>query len=93
LSRVRKAPRAIEHWLTRDYGAEGIGLNLTRARLGDFVYHLLRLDGAVTHTYAMSPQHDRSFVQFSISLPAGRRAALEEATGVSLHAAPKVRVA
>jgi hypothetical protein len=43
-----------EGWITRDYGGEGRALTLSKANLGNFVYHLLRLGGDILGTWDYS---------------------------------------
>lgn len=74
-----------EALVTRDYGGEGRALSMSKAQLGLFTYHLLRLGGRITSTYAMRPDMDRTYVQFAIVLPKGRGAKLTELTGVALE--------
>lgn len=74
-----------EALVTRDYGGEGKALSLSKASLGTFVYHLLRLGGRIVDTHTMNPKYDRSYVQMSIVLPQGRRAELQEASGIALE--------
>lgn len=81
-----------EAWVTRDYGSDGKALSMSKAGLGSFVYHLLRLGGHIHSTWAMGPQYDRTYVQMSISLPPGRREALQDATGVKLEKPPTVHL-
>ena len=76
----------MEAWLTRDYGGQGKALSMSKKVLGDFVYHLLRLGGEITSTHAMRPDLDRTYVQFGIRLPKGRKEALEGASGIALEA-------
>lgn len=76
----------LETWLTRDYGGDGKALSMSKKVLGDFVYHLLRLGGEITSTHAMRPDLDRTYVQFGIRLPKGRREELEAASGITLEA-------
>jgi hypothetical protein len=79
-------------WLTRDYGGEGRALNLTTTRLGGFAYHLLRLGGEITGTWAMGPQYPRSYVQFAILLPEGKEEELTESTGIALCKPPTIHL-
>jgi len=74
-----------EAWVTRDYGGEGRGLSMSKSALGLFAFHVLRLRGRITSTYAMRPDMDRTYVQFAIVLPKGRAAELTELTGVALE--------
>lgn len=74
-----------EDWVTRDYGGEGKALSMSKEALGTFVYHLLRCGGRIESTYAMAPEHARSYVQFSITLPNGRKEELEKITGIALE--------
>ena len=74
-----------EAWVTRDYGGDGKALSMSKATLGLFVFHLLRLNGRITSTYAMRPDMDRTYVQFAIVLPKGRAERLTELTGVALE--------
>ncbi len=75
-----------EAWLTRDYGGEGKALSLTQASLGTFVFHCLNLGGHITGGSAFAPGVPRSYVQLAISLPAGKREALEGLSGITLEA-------
>lgn len=75
----------MEAWQTRDYGREGKAVSMSRKGLGDFLYHLLRHKGEITSTYAMQPTMDRTYVQFAIILPKGRKEAFEEASGFTLE--------
>lgn len=79
-----------ERWVTRDYGSEGKALNLSKSRLGLFTYHLLRLGGEITSTWTTSAAYDRAYVQFAVSLPEGRKAELEEVTGIVLEKPPEI---
>ena len=74
-----------EVWVTRDYGGEGKALNMSKATLGTFVYHLLRLGGKITSTHVMAPEYDRSYVQMAIALPTGKREQLQTASGIALE--------
>ncbi len=74
-----------EDWVTRDYGGEGKALTMSKEVLGTFVFHLLRCGGRIESTHAMAPEHARSYVQFSITLPKGRKAELEGLTGITLE--------
>lgn len=74
-----------EDWVTRDYGGQGKALSMSKEVLGNFVYHLLRCGGRIESSYAMAPEHARSYVQFSITLPKGRKEELERLTGVALE--------
>lgn len=74
-----------EALVTRDYGGEGKALSMSKANLGQFVYHLLKLGGRITGSFAMNAKYDRSYVQFSIVLPKGRREKLTELTGIALE--------
>ena len=74
-----------EAWVTRDYGAEGKALSMSKTVLGSFVYHLLRLGGRITSTYAMRGDMDRTYVQFAVVLPEGRADELTEASGIVLE--------
>lgn len=75
----------MEGWVTRDYGGAGKGLSLTRKRLGEFMFHLLRMRGTVTSSYAMSDM-EGSYVQVFFWLPEGKRAELEAASGITIEA-------
>lgn len=81
-----------ERWITRDYGGEGKGLSMSKDVLGRFVYELLRHGGSITSTYAMA-QAPRSYVQFAIALPAGRREALQSVSGITLERPPTWKLA
>lgn len=72
-----------EYWVTKGFMGEGKGLNLSKSSLGNFVYALLTLDGAIhcTHSLGRDP---RSYVQMSISLPEGNAEKLTLITGVLL---------
>ena len=74
-----------ESWVTRDYGSEGRALSMSKTVLGTFVYHLLRMGGRITSTYAMHGDMDRTYVQFAVVLPAGRAGELTEASGIALE--------
>ena len=75
----------IESWVTRDYGSEGKGLCLSKSRLGNFVFHLLRMGGRITSTYTMNPEYPRCYVQMSVVLPEGKSQELQNITGVKLE--------
>jgi hypothetical protein len=75
----------MEAWQTRDYGREGKAVSMSRKALGDFLYHLLRHKGKITSTFAMQPQMDRTYVQFAILLPEGKKESFEEASGFTLE--------
>jgi hypothetical protein len=76
-----------EIWVTGDYGRKGKPLSMSKTVLGLFVYEVLRHGGRVTHTYAMD-LYPRSYVQFQIALPPGKRTDLEKATGIALEDPP-----
>jgi hypothetical protein len=82
-----------ECWVTRDYGREGKSLCMSKATLGEFVFHLMRLGGSISSTYAMAPQYPRSYVQMAITLPAGCAADLEAASGVALECPRELKLA
>lgn len=75
----------MESWVTRDYGGTGKALVMSKAVLGLFVYHLLRLGGGIESTYALRGDCDRSYVQFAIYIPAGKAEELQSATGIALE--------
>lgn len=85
--------RERESWVTRDYGGEGKALTLSRSPLGEFMYHLLRMGGEVTSTYALNPSYERSYLQFSITLPAGRKEEFEKVSGFALEKPPHLHPA
>lgn len=74
-----------EAWVTRDYGGEGKALTLSKERLGLFAFHLLSLGGHIHSTYVMNARYPRSYVQFGISLPPGKKEELERLTGITLE--------
>jgi hypothetical protein len=71
---------------TRDYGG-GFrdALSLSKASLGTFVYHLLRMGGTIESIYCLNHKYDRSYIQAMVVIPAGKRAELETATSVGLE--------
>lgn len=73
-----------EAWLTHDYGGDGKKLRLSKASLGNFVYHCLKLGGHIMSGSAFSPDVDGCYVQLGISLPKGKRAELERLSGIRL---------
>lgn len=77
-----------EAWVTRDYGSPGKGCKMSRAVLGEFLYYLLRFNGEIRSTYAMRPDLDRTYVQFGIELPAGKREEFELVSGFVLEKPP-----
>jgi hypothetical protein len=85
--------RGMEGWVTRDYGSDGKGLALSKSRLGEFTYHLLKLGGRITSTYTMNPNYERSYVQFAIVLPEGKAEELTQLTGVLLEQPPRITLA
>lgn len=84
-------PKVNEHWVTRDYSGEGKALCLSKARLGLFVYELLKLGGGITSTYAMG-KGLRNYVQMAIYLPTGKKTELEGLTGIALETPPTFRI-
>lgn len=74
-----------EALVTRDYGGEGKALTMSKTTLGQFTHHLLKLGGRITGTFVMNAAYDRSYVQFAIVLPKGRRDRLTELTGIALE--------
>jgi hypothetical protein len=77
-----------EFWVTRDYGGEGKALNLSKARLGEFMYHLLKMGGRVTDIHVMNAEYDRCYCQAAISLPAGQKEEFERISGFILEKPP-----
>ena len=80
----------MECWVTRDYGRDGKALHLSKAALGSFVYHLLRLGGDISGTHCLGTQYDRSYVQMAIQLPTGKRDELQVASGITLESPPRL---
>lgn len=75
-----------EYWQTADYGAvDSRKPNLTKARLGEFLYHLCKAGGEIYSTYVMNARYNKSYVQFAIKLPEGRRKEFEEESGFPLE--------
>lgn len=75
-----------EYWQTADYGAiDSRKLNLTRERLGLFLYHLCKAGGEIYSTHVMNAEFDKSYVQFAIKLPKGRKEEFERTSGFDLE--------
>jgi hypothetical protein len=77
-----------EGWVTRDYGRDGKAVTMSRTRLGDFVWWVLHYEGQITSCYAMNPAYPRSYCQFAITLPAGKKEAFERDSGFTLEKPP-----
>lgn len=73
-----------EAWITHDYGGKERKLRLSKASLGNFLYHCLRLGGHVTSGNAFAPDVDGCYVQLGITLPKGKREDLERLSGIKL---------
>lgn len=73
-----------EAWLTHDYGGDDKKVRLSKASLGNFVYHCLKLGGHLMSGSAFAPEHDGCYVQLGISLPKGKREELERLSGIKL---------
>jgi len=75
-----------EYWQTADYGAiDSRKINLTKARLGEFLYHLCKAGGEIYSTHVMRADIEKSYVQFAIKLPEGKREEFERASGFPLE--------
>ena len=72
-----------EAWITHDYGGDGKKLRLSKASLGNFMYHCLKLGGHVMNGSAFATV-DGAYVQLGISLPKGKREELERLSGITL---------
>lgn len=73
---------------TEDYGGDGGKLSLSKAKLGLFMYSLLKCDGKICSMYGMNRKYDRSYVQAMIKIKPEKIAELEEMSGVKLMNPP-----
>ena len=79
-------------WVTAEYGMAKV-LNLSKTKLGLFVYHLLRLGGTIRSTHVLNHRYDRSYVQMAVTLPKGKMEELQNLTGVELEVPTRVVLA
>ena len=82
-----------EYWVTRDYGREGKAVNMSKASLGDFMLAVFKHDGRVTSSYCMNAKYPRSYCQFGIALPVGKKEEFEADSGFTLEAPPQLALA
>lgn len=77
-----------EDWVTRDYGGDGKAVSLSKSCLGDFVMAVMVHGGRITSSYCMNAKYPRSYCQFSIELPKGKKDEFERASGFALEKPP-----
>ena len=81
----------VEHkgfkWFHTDYG-----LSLSKAKLGLFMYHLLKMNGGVCDIYCMNPKYDRACVNMSVCIHPDDKSKLEELTKVKLIDPPVINL-
>lgn len=77
---------------TEDYGGDGGKLSLSKAKLGLFMYSLLKCDGKICSMYAMNRNYDRSYVQAMIKIKPEKIEELEKMSGVKLMNPPKLKL-
>ena len=73
-----------EGWVTRDYGGDGKAVSLSKSVLGEFLYWVLQYNGQITSSYAMAKM-PRSYCQFALTLPIGRKEDFERDSGFTLE--------
>lgn len=81
-----------EAWCTRDYGGDGRAVTLSKAVLGEFLWWVLNYHGHITQCWAMGLM-PRSYCQFCLTLPAGKKEAFERDSGFTLEKIPELRPA
>lgn len=81
-----------EQWVTRDYGSDGKGLALSKARFGEFMVALIKFGGDIHGIHAMSRTYPRAYVQAVISLPNGKAEEFTAETGFVLEKPPTLSV-
>ena len=91
--RRRMTPPGHLAWVPRDYGGQGKALFMSKAKLGEFVFHLLLLDGTITGTFVLNRRARHAYVQMVVTLPEGAERALTEATGITLEPVPVLKLA
>jgi hypothetical protein len=78
--------------VTADYGSDGKAVNLSKSRLGDFMYHLLRHGGNVLDVYVMNRTYDRSYVQMVVQIHPDNVKPFETDSGFILETPHKPKI-